>query len=98
MTLHEALASGRRFRRDNGPWREAIVPSACNNNHPPNDVCCKFMLMPRYSTEPQRQCLRLDAYEATDWELERSEDDFESEAESILKGLGLKIEKEEKVS
>lgn len=93
MTIHEAIDSGKPFRRNNGPWRYGLYPASCQYGHNCITVgggCSHVNTFPYESANPI--CLTLNGYNATDWEIMPSEDDNASIALKLLNDLGIQVE------
>lgn len=103
MTIHEAIATGKQYKRSVGPMREGpLEPCVCTIDdceHLPGDTCVRLATKSTRGDKKYNmlQGVSYESFHATDWEVEPSEEDFADLAESLLNGIGIMIGVKEKV-
>lgn len=99
MTIHEAIATGKRFRRPGRPWLVGPISKClCEITEHLGGTpveCSGFSV--KCGEAGTDFWLPKKHYVAHYWEVEPSEEDFQSQAENILTGLGLRLLQPEKV-
>lgn len=96
MTLHEAIATGRRFRRKNPNWNhgELFACPTCRDHGVHKCIGgtpCAGLALANASEKAGHACVTTEGLVCNKWEVEPSEEDFAGLAEKLLNDIGIRV-------